>query len=183
MIDMKTFCKFLLKLFGWKVVYSVPSYPKSIICVAPHTSNWDFVLGKIVYWSVGGHAGFLIKEAWFFFPMNLLFKALGGIPVAKKRGSSLTDVLVEKFNNSDKMTLAITPEGTRSKVTEWRTGFLHIAYEANIPIVLGAIDASKKTVYLQKIFVPTGDVDVDMRAIKDYYKPFVGINPENFSAE
>ncbi len=180
---MKSFCKFLLKLFGWKVIYTVPQYPKSIICVAPHTSNWDFVLGKFAYWSVGGHAGFLIKEAWFFFPMNLIFKALGGIPVAKKRGSSLTEVLVEKFRHSDRMSIAITPEGTRSRVTEWRTGFLHIAYEAQVPIVLGAIDAANKTVRIERTFYPTGDFKSDMRAIKDYYRNFQGIIPENFSAE
>lgn len=180
---MKSFCRFLLRLFGWKVIYAVPNYPKSIICVAPHTSNWDFVLGKIAYWSVGGHAGFLIKEAWFFFPMNLLFKALGGIPVAKKRGSSLTEVLVEKFNTTDRMTLAITPEGTRRKVSEWRTGFLHIAYEAKVPIILGAIDAAKKTVHLERTFTPTGDVKADMKSIKTYYKGFNGIKPENFTTE
>lgn len=151
--------------------------------MAPHTSNWDFVLGKIAYWSVGGHAGFLIKEAWFFFPMNLLFKALGGIPVSRRRGSSLTEILVEKFNNTDKMTLAITPEGTRSRVSEWRTGFLHIAYEAHIPIVLGAIDASTKTIHLERTFIPTGDIQEDMKNIKSYYKGFKGIIPENFTAE
>ncbi len=180
---MKSFCGFLLRLFGWKVIYTVPDYPKCIICVAPHTSNWDFVLGKFAYWSVGGHAGFLIKEAWFFFPMNLLFKALGGIPVAKKRGSSLSEVLIEKFNTSERLNLAITPEGTRAKVTEWRTGFLHIAYEAKVPIVLGAIDATHKLVHLEKTFNPTGDVAADMKEIKEYYKQFTGIKPDKFSAE
>lgn len=72
--------KFLLKLFGWKVHCTVPAYPKCIICVAPHTSNWDFVLGELAYWSVGRKAGFLMKSTWFFFPMNLLFKALGECP-------------------------------------------------------------------------------------------------------
>lgn len=72
--------KTILRLFGWKVVCTVPDYQKCIICVAPHTSNWDFVLGKLAYWSLGRQAGFLIKETWFFFPMNLLFKALGASP-------------------------------------------------------------------------------------------------------
>lgn len=180
---MKSFCGFILRLFGWKVLYTVPDYPKCIICVAPHTSNWDFVLGKFAYWSVGGHAGFLIKESWFFFPMNIIFKALGGIPVARKRGSSLSEVIIEKFNTSSRLNLAITPEGTRAKVTEWRTGFLHIAFEAKVPIVLGAIDAAHKLVHLEKTFTPTGDVSADMKAIKDYYKPFIGIKPDKFSAE
>lgn len=175
--------RFILKIFGWRVECTVPDYPKCIICVAPHTSNWDFVLGKLAYWSVGRHAGFLIKESWFFFPMNYLFKALGGIPVPRKRGSSLSDTIIQKFNSTDKMTLAITPEGTRARVCDWRTGFLHIATEAHVPIVLGAIDAVNKLIHLQKSFIPSGDIDSDMRAIKGYYKQFQGLKPENFCAD
>lgn len=178
-----SFSRFILKIFGWKVICTVPDYPKCIICVAPHTSNWDFVLGKFAYWSVGRQAGFLMKETWFFFPMKYLLRALGGIPVPRKRGSSLSETIIKKFNASDKMTLAITPEGTRSKVTEWRTGFLHIAYEAHIPIVLGAIDAENKLIHLQKSYTPTCDINTDMRAIKNYYRQFKGIKPENFSAD
>ncbi len=175
--------KTILKCFGWKVVCSVPDYPKSIICVAPHTSNWDFMLGKLAYWSLGRHAGFLIKETWFFFPMNLIFKALGGIPVSRKRGSSLSETLIEKFKSALNMTLAITPEGTRAKVTQWRTGFLHIAREAHIPIVLGAIDAENKTIHLERTFHPSDNINTDMREIKNYYRQFKGLIPENFSAE
>ena len=178
------FCKSVLKLFGWRVLCTVPDYPKSIVCVAPHTSNWDFVLGEFAYWSLGRKAGFLMKESWFFFPMKYLFRALGGIPVSRKRGGhSLTDVIIHKFNESSRLCLAITPEGTRSLVTEWHTGFLHIAYEAGIPIVLGAIDASRRLVHLEKPFIPTGDIQADMRAVKDYYRRFKGIRPGKFSAE
>ncbi|WP_297059045.1 1-acyl-sn-glycerol-3-phosphate acyltransferase [uncultured Duncaniella sp.] len=178
------FCKSVLKLFGWRVLCTVPDYPKSIVCVAPHTSNWDFVLGEFAYWSLGRKAGFLMKESWFFFPMKYLFRALGGIPVSRKRGGhSLTDVIIHKFNESSRLCLAITPEGTRSLVTEWHTGFLHIAYEAGIPIVLGAIDASRRLVHLEKTFIPTGDIQADMRAVKDYYRRFKGIRPGKFSAE
>lgn len=173
--------KTILRLFGWKVICTVPDYPKCIICVAPHTSNWDFVLGKLAYWSLGRKAGFLIKETWFFFPMNLLFKALGGIPVPRRRGSSLSETLIEKFRSTDRMTLAITPEGTRSRVSEWRTGFLHIAYEAGVPIVLGAIDSATKTIHLERTYYPTGDIPADMKAIKQYYRAFIGIRPENFT--
>lgn len=171
----------ILHLFGWKVVCSVPDYPKCIICVAPHTSNWDFILGKLAYWSLGRQAGFLIKKEWFFFPMNLVFKAFGGIPVCRGKGSSLTETLIRKFAKTDRMSIAITPEGTRSKVEQWHTGFLHIAYGAKIPIVLGAIDAASKTIRLQKTFFPTGDYEADMKAVKAYYKPFTGINRDNFT--
>lgn len=177
------FSKFILNLFGWKVLCTVPDYPKCIVCVAPHTSNWDFVLGKFAYWSLGRTAGFLMKESWFFFPMKYLFKAMGGIPVARRRGSSLSEAIIQKFNESPRLTIAITPEGTRSKVTEWRTGFLHIAYEAGVPLILGAIDAAHKLVHLERTFTATGDIAADMRAIKDYYRQFQGIRPDKFSAE
>ena len=130
----------ILRIAGWKLNVTLPDYPKSIICVAPHTSNWDFVLGKLAYSAIGRKAGFLMKESWFFFPLGYIFKAIGGIPVPRKRGSSLTDTLIEKFNHSDKLNIAITPEGTRSRVTQWRTGFLHIALGAGVPIQLAAID-------------------------------------------
>lgn len=171
--------KTLLRLFGWRVSCTAPAYPKCIICVAPHTSNWDFVLGEFAYWSVGRKAGFLMKSSWFFFPMNLLFKALGGVPVDRKRGSSLTQILTEKFKTTDRLNLAITPEGTRKKVTEWHTGFLRIAYDAGIPIILGAINAPTKEIFLDRTYIPTGDMEADMRAIKAYYAPFKGIKAEN----
>lgn len=172
----------ILRMAGWTVNITVPDYPKCIICVAPHTSNWDFILGKLAYASVGRKAGFLMKEAWFFFPLGLIFKAMGGVPV-RKTNSSLVAALVEKFNNSERLTIAITPEGTRSRTSNWRHGFLHIAYEANVPIVLGAIDFATKRIIIEQTFDPSGDVEKDMRAIKDYYRPFVGKYPEKFTTE
>lgn len=175
--------KWILKLAGWRVEVSVPDYPKAIISVAPHTSNWDFIIGKLAYASIGRKAGFLMKETWFFFPLGIFFKALGGIPVPRRRGSSLVDTIVDKFNHSDRMTLAITPEGTRSRTDEWRHGFLYISHLAHVPIILAAIDYKTRTAYLNHTFETTGDADADLRAVKEYYKPFTGLHPENFSAQ
>lgn len=173
----------ILRLAGWKVEINAPDYPKCIICVAPHTSNWDFILGKLAYASVGRKAGFLMKEAWFFWPLGPIFRAIGGIAVPKARGSQLSETIIEKFRTSSRLQLAITPEGTRSRVTKWRTGFLHIASEANVPILLGAIDAAHKHIYVNDSFEPSGDTDRDMRAIKDYYCKFTGIHPEKFTCD
>lgn len=176
--------KALLKLAGWKVEITVPDYPKCIICVAPHTSNWDFVIGKLAYMSVGRKAGFLMKDTWFFFPMGYLFRALGGVPVARKhKGGSLVEQLVKRFKESDQLAIAITPEGTRSRTSNWHTGFLRIAYDANVPIVLGALDFGSKTVLIKETFTPTGNLEADMRNVKNYYKPFVGKKPENFTTD
>lgn len=178
------FCRFILKLFGWTVRITVPDYPKCIICVAPHTSNWDFIIGKLAYGAVGRHAGFLMKEGWFFFPLGYLFKAIGGIPVPRgdKSRGSLVDFVVEKFRTSQRMSVAITPEGTRSRTARWHTGFLRIAEQAGVPVVLGAIDFSKRLVVIEKTLTLTGDVEADLTTVKNYYRGFTGRHPEKFEA-
>lgn len=175
--------KLILRIAGWKVRVTVPDYPKVIICVAPHTSNWDFILGKLAYATTGRKAGFLMKSSWFFFPLGMLFKAIGGVPVNRGRGTSLVETLVERYRTSDRLALAITPEGTRSRTSNWHTGFLRIARDANVPIVLGVIDFASKSVIIEQTFSPTGNVDADMRSVKDYYRPFTGRYPEKFCAD
>lgn len=179
------FSRFILRLAGWKVRIIVPDYPKAIICVAPHTSNWDFIIGKLAYASVNRKAGFLMKKSWFFFPLGYIFRAMGGIPVSRqgKDNESSVDRLVHLFDSKDKLTLAITPEGTRSLTSHWRTGFLNIARMANIPILLAAIDFKDKVARIDKTFFPTGDNDADLRVIKDYYKGVTAKYPEKFSIE
>lgn len=124
-----------------------------------------------------------MKEAWFFWPLGSIFRAIGGIAVPKARGSQLSDIIIGQFKTSPRMHLAITPEGTRSRVTKWRTGFLHIAYETQVPIVLGAIDASQRQILIKEEFKPSGNIDDDMRSIKNYYRQFKGIRPEKFSCD
>lgn len=172
----------ILKTFGWSVNFSVPDYPKCIICVAPHTSNWDFILGELAIRSVGRRAGFLMKSSWFFFPLGYLFKAIGGIPVERKnKRGSLVETIVEKFRTQPRLTLAITPEGTRKRVENWHTGFLRIAYEANVPVVLGVLDFPNKNIIVEDTFIPTGNVERDMLAIKSFYKPYSGKYPDKFT--
>lgn len=174
----------LLHLFGWSVSVTVPDVPKCIICVAPHTSNWDFILGKLAYAAVGRKAGFLMKAQWFVWPLGYFFRAIGGIPVQRKnKNVSLTEVVVEKFNHSQRMHLAITPEGTRSLTTRWHTGFLQIALQARVPIQLGAIDFPSKRIMIETIFKPTGDIEADLKAVKAFYKPYQGKYADKFSTD
>lgn len=163
-----------LHLFHWSVEITAPRREKCVICVAPHTSNWDFILGLAAYKSLGREANFLMKEFWFFFPLKYLLKALGGIPVPsrKHRKGSLTETIIHKFQTSSYVNLAVTPEGTRSARSEWHTGFLHIAYGACVPIQLGVIDYGSKRIMIKEEYEPTGDVDTDMAYIKDYYRQF-----------
>lgn len=173
----------LLGLFGWKVDITVPDYPKCLICVAPHTSNWDFILGELAFRSIGRHGGFLMKESWFRWPLGYFFRAIGGIPVPAHRGGSLVDVIVQKFRTSGRLVLAITPEGTRSRTSKWRTGFLHIALQADVPLLLGVIDFGTRTVSITTEMKPTGDIDADLRAIKDFYSSATAKYPEKFSTD
>lgn len=155
---------------GWKIEGDSDGLPeKSVLCVAPHTSNWDLILGKLAYLSLRRKSYFLIKKSWFFFPMNLIFKGMGGIPVDRSKKTSLTAQLAEEFQKRDSFQLAVTPEGTRKKTEEWKKGFYYIALEAQVPIVIVLLDYSKKKITLRDVFRPTGDVDVDLEKIKSYY--------------
>ena len=97
----------ILRAAGWRVEVSTPDYPRCVICVAPHTSNWDFILGELAYGAIGRRAGFLMKKAWFFFPLNLLLRAMGGVPVERTAASSLTDVLADRFARSPRLAIAV----------------------------------------------------------------------------
>ena len=167
---------------GWTVEYTVPDYPKCIICVAPHTSNWDFILGELTIRSIGRKAGFLMKESWFKWPLGAFFRALGGIPVPRKnKKQSLTEVIVKKFNESQRLVLAITPEGTRKSTAKWHSGFLYIVRDAKVPLVLGAIDYKYKRIIVDRCYTPTGDIEQDMRQIKQYYRQFNARYPDKFN--
>ncbi len=149
--------------------------------MAPHTSNWDFVMGKLFYATIGGRPRFLMKKEWFFFPLNLFLKAIGGIPVDRKSKTSLTGQLIEEFNHRDQFHLAVAPEGTRKRTENWKTGFYYIALGAEVPILLAYIDYGKKEIGIGCSFDPTGDEKEDMNAIKNFYKNFKGKYPEKFA--
>ena len=163
---------FLLKCAGWQTQITVPYRDKAVICVAPHTSNWDFIMGLLAYRSLGRKASFLMKEFWFFFPLKYIFKALGGIPVKKDSTQSLTMTMVNDFKHMRHLNLAVTPEGSRSPVEKWRTGFLTIAYNANVPIQLGVIDFKNRKVIIEQEFITSGDFQRDLIEIRKYYSHF-----------
>lgn len=174
----------ILKCFGWSVQINVPYRDKAVICVAPHTSNWDFIIGLLAYRSKGRKASFLMKKFWFFFPLKYILKGLGGIPVNTETSQSLTSTLVKDFKNSKQLNLAVTPEGSRSAVSKWKTGFLTIAYNANVIIQLGIIDFKNKKVIIEKEFTPTGNNLTDLSFIRKYYSDFkeAALYPDKFIA-
>ena len=177
---MQKLSKWLLEQAGWKIVIGVEEPPKSVVCVAPHTSNWDFIIGKLSYWAVNRQASFLMKKSWFFFPLGNLLTAMGGVPVDRGKRSSVTQQMADEFKNRHEFHLAITPEGTRGLVSKWKMGFYHIAVKANVPIELAYIDYLKKEMGVKEVFVPTGDEKEDLKYIRRYYNQVNARFPEKF---
>lgn len=176
------FCRWLLyKKLGWAKCVTVAHPDKFIICLAPHTSNWDFIIGQLYAQAEGFKINFLMKREWFFWPLGVIFKSLGGIPVWRSKHTSMTDNLAETAKTKDSFKLCITPEGTRSPNTEWKKGFYFIALKAEIPILLYGVDYEKKKIVCTDSFTPSGNIDEDMPKIKSYFKDFKGKKPENFA--
>lgn len=171
----------LYKRLGWKKQITEPLTDKFIISLAPHTSNWDFVLGQLYARAEGLKINFLMKEEWFFWPLGVIFRSWGGIPVRRNKHTSMTEHLALEAEKSKTFRLCITPEGTRKRTAEWKHGFYYIALEAHLPILLYGIDYERKLIQCTKTIIPTGDIDAQMREVKLYYKDFKGRNPENFT--
>lgn len=167
-------------MLGWKKDVTVEHPKKFILCLAPHTSNWDFLLGQLYMRAEGFHINFLMKKEWFFWPLGIVFKHIGGIPVWRTKHTSMTDNLAETAKERKTFKLCITPEGTRKPVTDWKKGFYYIALKANLPILLYGVDYEKKMIVCTKSLIPTGDIESDMKIIKNYFKDFKGKKPENF---
>lgn len=168
-----------LKLTGWKLVGSMPDVPKFVIVGVPHTSNWDAIVASLAMLASGFKYTFLIKKEWFFWPMGPLFRALGGYPVDRGKGSNVVDQVVELFDSADKVCIGFPPEGTRSKVERYKTGYLRAAYAANVPVFICAFDGPNKHVVLDKLFPLTGNIKKDNTALKTYVDThWIGIHPE-----
>lgn len=167
-------------MLGWKTVFNVEIPDKCIICVAPHTSNWDLLIGKLFYGAYNKKASFMMKKEWFKFPLGYFFRGIGGIPVNRGKNNSLVDQMTKLFDEKDQFNLAITPEGTRKPNANWKKGFYYIATGAHVPIILIGIDYPTKTITVGKSVIPTGKIEEDMPMIKEFFKDFRGKNPENF---
>lgn len=172
----------LFHVLGWTAQVDQPLHAKAILCVAPHTSNMDFFVGKLYYWAIGRQAHFLMKKDWFFWPLGVLLRAMGGVPVYRDAKHSLTDDLAAMAERKAEFELAITPEGTRSARTEWKLGFYYVAQKANIPILLYAFDYKRKCIVCQKTIYPDRcTAEEAMAEAKAYFKQFTAKYPEKFA--
>jgi len=171
----------ILKLGGWKTIGPRPKEKKFVFLAAPHTSNWDFPIGRLTSGSLGIELKVLMKKSWFFFPTKYILNWLGAIPIDRSKGGTVIDNIVKLFEEKDEFVFAITPEGTRSYVDFWKTGFYTIAKKANVPIVLGFIDYKKKESGVGPIIYPSDDMEKDFKKIMEFYRTISAKFPENFN--
>lgn len=175
--------KKILHLFGWHTNGALPEgIRKAVVVSAPHTSYWDFVVGRLTFWAIRVNIRFLIKKEAFFFPLGWFLRQLGGLPVDRGRyKNSTVEQVVELFNRHADLVVVITPEGTRRRVTHWKKGYYTIAMDAGVPLALSFIDYGKKTGGVGPILYPSGDYKKDLQFIEDFYRDKTACHPERFN--
>jgi 1-acyl-sn-glycerol-3-phosphate acyltransferase len=174
-----------LKLTGWKVEGCLPpGCEKSVFIAAPHTSNWDLPYTLMVAFALRLNIYWMGKSQIFKPPFRGVMMWLGGIPVQREQANNLVDASVQAIKAADgPLQLVVPPEGTRSKTRYWKTGFYYIAVGAQVPIVMAYMDYERKVSGLGPMFMPTGDIEADMLAIKAFYAPFKGKNASQFETD
>ena len=169
----------ILVLIGWSTRGEPLAHQRCVLIGAPHTSNWDFPLMLLVVLKLKLRLFWMGKHTLFPFPFGWLMKWLGGIPINRSASHNVVNETVRQYAENDQLIILIPPEGTRSKVTRWKTGFYHIANNAEVPILMGYVDASKKEAGFADFFTPTGDLEKDMVEIRAFYANKRGLLAKN----
>jgi len=172
----------VLKLYGWKIVGQLPEQPKMLVIVAPHTSNWDFVFGIAAVIALRIDANWIGKHTLFKWGLGPLLRWLGGVPVDRRKAHGVVAQLVAEFDLRKHLFLGITPEGTRSRVERWKTGFYHIAQQAQVPLVPAFLDYRLKQIVLCPPFVITGNQPDDFSALQEVFSVATPKNPAQFNS-
>jgi 1-acyl-sn-glycerol-3-phosphate acyltransferase len=163
-----------LRTMGWTVEGEVPNLPKFVVAVAPHTSNWDFVVGIAAMFALDLRIGYLSKHTLFRWPFGVFMRWTGGIPVDRSSRHGVVGESVTAFSRMERRILAIAPEGTRSRVGQFRSGFLQIARGAGVPVVLVALDYGERVVRFGPTFEPGEDIEADRRRTEAFFAPVRG---------
>ena len=166
-----------------------PEVQRCVIIASPHTSNWDLVYARAAFYLMGIPLRFTIKKEWLESPLGWLVKKSGGLSIdrtPKKPGDprkSMTQAMIDLFDEHQTLAMMVTPEGTRSLRKEWKMGFYHVAAGAGVPIALGYLDYKRKHAGVAGIIHPSGDMDSDLRKIMAVYKDIAPKHPEKFSID
>jgi 1-acyl-sn-glycerol-3-phosphate acyltransferase len=183
---MRAFSRVTLRLLGWRADGMTPAeiaaYPKYVLIAAPHTSNWDFPMTLMICFVLHLRVYWMAKASLFAWPIGWLSRFLGGIPIDRSASNNTVQNTVAAFGARERLAVIVAPEGTRGRVTHWKTGFYHMANGAGVPIALAYLDFKKKTGGIGMMFQPTGDINADMAAIQQFYSGITGKNSDQFDA-
>ena len=169
----------ILKILRWRARGGELPHQKFVLIGAPHTSNWDFPLMLMVVLKLRLRVFWMGKHTLFPFPFSGLMKWLGGIPINRSASHNVVRETVRQFKENKDLVVLVPPEGTRSRVAKWKTGFYHIANMAEVPILMGYVNAEKKEAGFADFFYPTGDVEGDLEKIREFYHPIKGLIADN----
>lgn len=173
----------ILKLSGWRIQGNFPNLPKAVVIAAPHTSNWDFIIGIAAKSKLELDIHWLGKHTLFRKPFDRLFRWLGGTPVERNSSQGIVEQTIDLFRNQEQFLLGLSPEGTRKKVDRWKTGFYQIARGAGVPIIPVAFDYSKKMILIGEPLEPSGSAEKDFAKLRDFYSDVKGKVPQNFNSD
>jgi 1-acyl-sn-glycerol-3-phosphate acyltransferase len=165
----------------WSIAGEPPATPKYVLIAAPHTTNWDLLYLLALSYATGVHISWLGKDTLFRGPVGSVLRALGGVPVVRDQRSGLVDSLAVEFAAADRLVLVVPPEGTRGRTDHWRTGFYRIACAADVPIVCGYLDYSRRTGGFGPVIEPSGDIAADLPLFQAFYADKQGKYPAEHS--
>ncbi len=174
---MRTIASFIFhKILGWKIIgdFSEDTIKKCVVVAVPHTSWHDFYIGVLLRQIVGLKISFVAKKELFKWPFGWYFNKVGGIAIDRTPGQNKVEAIAELFEKRDELRITIAPEGTRKKVTEWKTGFYHIAKAAGVPIIMITFDFGKKQNLLSEPFYPTDNMEEDLKYMYSFFKGVKG---------
>ncbi len=166
-------CKLLYKMTGW-TYEDLPSdwTNKRVVIGFPHTSNMDTIRAFAYIKIVKLDVKLMVKAEWFFWPMSMILRSLGGFPVVRDKAFGIVGKIVEEFDKNDEFILALVPEGTRKKVTRIKTGFWTIAKGANVPISCWYLDNSAKRTRWVGSILPGEKLEDDLIKINSFYEKY-----------
>lgn len=170
--------KVYLNVIGWRRVGQLPDVPRCVMIAAPHTSNWDAPIALAMVFAYRFKAHWLVKDTAYRWPFRGILKWLGAIPIDRTKSTDVVSQMIEELKKRAELVLLLSPEGTRKKVTRWKTGFYHIARGAGVPMVLAFLDYARKEGGIGPVFHPTGNFEADMREILRFYSTVTGKHPE-----
>jgi 1-acyl-sn-glycerol-3-phosphate acyltransferase len=168
----------ILNILGWQVIGELPKKAKFVVAVAPHTSNWDFVVTIATMLAMNLRVRFMGKKAIFIWPFKSILKSWGGIAIDRNVKHGVVEQMVQQFKQNDQLILGIAPEGTRGKTHEWKSGFLHIAFQANVPVVPLSLDFAHKQLKFHPAVDISEDIDGELASFKNNFLDVCAKNPQ-----